>query len=167
MILGIFTQVNYSQVDSSKYDDKLFYFNPSIHSIQIDATSIVLMNQIGGEFDFDIYQLKNKNFCVGTRIGIEHYYLTNFVDKYYGSPFTDYNFFARMSNVAGDLSTSFLIGLTYYTTDENYFPSKYLFRTGFEIRYGTIFGFILKGSTSLKKNTSFIGLGIFIGYNHN
>lgn len=165
--MGIFTQVNYSQVDSSMNDDKFFYFNPSIHSIQIDATSIVLMNQIGGEFDFDIFQLKNKNSCIGTRIGIEHYYLINFVDKSYGSPFTNYNLFARMSNVTDDLSSSILIGITYYTTDENYFPSKYLFRTGFEIKYGTTFGFLLKGSTSLKKDTSFIGVGIFMGYNHN
>lgn len=167
LILGIFTQVNHPQVDSLKYDDKLFYFNPDIHSIQIDATSIVIMNQIGGEFDFDIFQLKNKNSCLGTRIGIEHYYLINFADKYYGSPFTNYNIFARMSGVTNDLSMSILVGITYYTSAENYFPSTYLFRTGFEIKYGTTFGFLLKGSTSLKRNTSFIGVGIFIGYNHN
>jgi len=167
LIWGISAQVNYSQVDSSNYGDKIFYFNPSIHSIQIDATSIILMNQIGGEFDFDIFQLKDKNSCIGFRIGIERYYLINLVDKYYGSPFTDYNVLARMSNVIGDLSSSILIGITYYTTNENYFPSKYLFRTGFELKYGTTFGFLLKGSTSLKKNTSFIGVGIFIGYNHN
>lgn len=165
--MGIFTQFNYSQVDSSKYNDKLFYFNPSIHSIQIDATSIILINQIGLEFDFDIFQLKNIKSCIGTRIGIEHYYLTNLVDKYEGSPFTDYNILGRMSNSIGDLSTSILIGITYYTTNENYFPSKYLFRTGFELKYGITFGLLLKGSTSLTKNTSFIGVGIFIGYNHN
>jgi hypothetical protein len=59
-------------------------------------------------------------------------------------------------------------GATYYkTSDPGNFPSKYLFRAGFEIKYGNAFGFILRGSTSLTKNSSFIGVGICLGYNHN
>ncbi|MDP3831383.1 MAG: hypothetical protein Q8Q47_08945 [Ignavibacteriaceae bacterium] len=166
--ITIFATINYSQVDSTIVKDNTLVFSPRVHSIQVDATSIILMNQIGGEFDFDIIHLKNKNTCIGTRIGIEHYSLTNFVDKYYGSPFTNYNLYARISGITNDLAFSVLGGVTYYkTSDPSYLLSKYLFRTGFEIKYGSAFGFILKGSTSLTKNSSFIGVGIYLGYNHN
>lgn len=167
-LIAIFTTISYSQVDSTSLEDNALAFDPRVHSIQIDATSIVLMNQIGVEFDFDFFHLKNKNACLGTRVGIEHYSLTNFVDKYYGSPFTNYNFYARISSITDDLSIGYLVGLTYYTTnDANYSPCRYLFRTGFEIRYGTTLGFLLKGSTSLIKDTSFFGVGVYLGYNHN
>jgi hypothetical protein len=39
-------------------------------------------------------------------------------------------------------------------------------RIGFEFKYGNIVGFILKGSTSFKKNTEFIGIGVSLDYNH-
>ncbi|MBU0560254.1 MAG: hypothetical protein KKG93_11865 [Bacteroidetes bacterium] len=168
LIITIFTTITYSQVDSTRLKDNALVFSPNVHSIQIDATSIILMNQIGGEFDFDIFNLKNKNVCIGTRVGIEHYYLNNFVDKYYGSPFTNYNLYTRINSMTDDLSISCLVGITYYTSDDvNYLPSKYLFRTGFEIKYGTTVGILLKGSTSLIKDTSFLGVGVYLGYSHN
>ncbi len=168
MIYVIFTPIIYSQDDSTKLHDKTFVLIPSLHSIQIDATSIILMNQIGGEIDLDIFHSEYKNTCLGTRFGIEHYYLINFVDKYYGSPFTNYNLFARLSTTPKDLSISILLGMTYYTSEEpSYIPSKYLFRTGFEIKYGTTLGFLIKGSTSMIKNSSFVGIGVYFGYNHN
>ena len=40
------------------------------------------MNQIGGTIDLDILHSEYNNICLGTRIGIEHYYLNNFVEKY-------------------------------------------------------------------------------------
>ena len=171
MIISIYlilSPIIYSQDDSTRLQDNNFILIPSIHCIQIDATSIIIMNQIGGEIDFDILQIKKNNTCIGTRIGIEHYNLTNFVDKYYGSPFTNYNLLARLSTKPDDLSISALLGMTYYTSSEpGYIQSRYLFRTGFEIKYGTTLGFLLKGSTSLIRNSSFIGVGFYLGYNHN
>ena len=166
-IYAVFTSIIYSQDDSTKIRDKTLVLIPGLHSIQIDATSIILMNQIGGTIDLDILHSEYNNICLGTRIGIEHYYLNNFVEKYYGSPFTNYNLLARLSTMPNDLSISILLGITYYTSDEpDYIQSKFLFRTGFEIKYGTTFGFLLKGSTSLIKNSSFIGVGVYLGYNH-
>ena len=168
MVCPLITQLTFSQTDSTKLKDNKLVFDPSIHSIQIDATSIIIMNQIGGEFDFDIIRSESKNTCIGTRIGVEHYYLSNPVSKVYGSPFTNYNLYARISGITDDLKISVLCGATYYTTDDpSYLPSKYLFRTGFEIRYGNTFGFLIKGSTSLINNSSFIGVGVYLGYNHN
>jgi len=167
LIYSILTPIIYSQIDSTRAKDNSLILNPSIHNIQIDATSSILINQIGGEFDFDILRSKNKNTCLGTRVSVEHYYLSNPVDKVLGSPFTNYNLYARISGITNDLAFSVLGGVTYYKTSEpSYLPSKYLFRTGFEIKYGSAFGFILKGSTSLIKNSSFIGVGIYLGYNH-
>ena len=161
------TSFTFSQTDSTKSEDNNLVFNPSIHSIQIDATTIVLMNQIGGQFDFDVLRNNNKNFCVGTRLSIEHYYLGNFVDEVDGSPFTNYNLYARLRGKKDDLCFNILSGVTYYTTDKPiYLPDKYMFRAGFEIKYGSILGFILKGSTSLTSNSSFIGIGVSLGYNH-
>ena len=167
-IYTIFTSFTYSQVDSSKLKDNVLVFSPNVHNVQIDATSIILINQIGGEIDFDILQSKNKYTCVGTRVSIEHYYLTNFVDKVDGSPFTNYNFYARISSITNDLLISVLGGITYYTSDDpTYLPSKYLFRAGFEVKYGSTIGFIFKGSTSLVKYSSFIGIGMYLGFSHN
>jgi hypothetical protein len=168
LFYSTFAPISYSQADSTKLIDNSLVFCPSFHGIQIDATSIILMNQIGGEFDFDILRSKNKNTCIGTRVSLEHYYLFNPVDKVAGSPFTNYNIYARISGIKDDLLISILGGITYYATSEpSYLPSKYLLRTGFEIKYGSAFGFILKGSTSLSNKSSFIGIGIYLGYNHN
>ena len=168
LIYMSFAPVALCQIDSTKREDHKLALSPSVHNIQIDATSIILMNQIGGEIDFDIFRSKNKNTCIGTRVSLEHYSLVNLADKVHGSPFTNYNLYARISGVKNDLLISVLGGVTYYeTSDPSYLPSKYLFRTGFEIKYGSAFGFLLKGSTSLIKNSSFIGVGIYLGYNHN
>ena len=170
LLLFIYTisnPVSYSQEDSSICNGNALGFSPSVHNIQIDATSVILMNQIGGEFDFDIVRSKNKNTCVGTRVSVEHYYLFNPVDKVEGSPFTNYNLYARISGITDELLFSVLGGVTYYLTDDpSYLPGKYLFRAGFEIKYDSTFGFILNGSTSLIKSSSFIGVGIYLGYNH-
>jgi len=161
------TPFTFSQTDSTKFEDNNLVFDPSIHSIQIDATTIILMNQIGGQFDFDALRTNSKNLCVGTRLSIEHYYLGNFVDEVDGSPFTNYNLYVRLSGEKDDLCFEVVGGVTYYTTDEpSHLPDKYMFRTGFEIKYGSILGFILKGSTSLSSNSSFIGIGVSIGYDH-
>ena len=156
-----------SQSDSTKFEDNKFLFNPCIHSIQIDATTIFLMNQIGGQFDYDVLRSSNKNICIGTRVSVEHYYLGNFIGEVDGSPFTNYNLYARLSGKKDDLCFEVVGGVTYYTTDEpSYLTDKYMFRTGFEIKYGSILDFILKGSTSLSSNSSFIGIGVSLGYDH-
>ena len=164
----ILSSVTVGQTDEAKNKDNILLFNPSIRCIQVDAVSIILANQIGGEFDFDILQSRNKDYGVGTRLGIEHYYLNNLVDRIAGSPFTNYNLLAKVSANKDDILFSIFCGVTYYKANsDDSSAHKYLFRTGFEIKYGNTFGFLLKGSTSLEKNTSFIGVGCYIGYNNN
>ena len=168
LIYVIFTPVIYSQEDSTKHQDKKLMLIPGLHSIQIDAASLILMNQLGVELDLDVLRTTIKNTSIGIRIGVEHNYLNNFVEKIVSSPFTNYNLYTRLSGEKNDFNINVLAGVTYYVTDKpNILPGKYLFRTGFEIKYGGYFGFLLKGSTSLIKNSSFIGIGIYLGYNHN
>ncbi len=162
-----FFSFSFAQVDSPNVNSNYLAFHPNVQSLQIDATSIVIMNQVGAEFDFNLFQSDNKSIALGTRFGVEHYYLSNFVDKVDGSPFTNYNLLARISKQSDDINFSVFGGVTYYTTSNSiYLPSKYLFRTCFEIKTGDVFGFLLKGSTSLIKNSSFIGIGFYIGYNN-
>jgi hypothetical protein len=163
----VFSSLTFAQVDSQNVNNNYLAFHPNVRSLQIDAASIVIMNQVGVEFDFNLFQSNNKSITLGTRLGAEHYYLSNFVEKVKGSPFTNYNLFARISKQSDDFNFSVFGGVTYYTTNNSsYLPSKYLFRTGFEIKTGDVFGFLLKGSTSLIKNSSFIGIGFYIGYNN-
>ena len=165
-MLSIVT-VDFAQVDSTRLVGRKLILSPSVHGVQIDATTIVLMNQIGGQFDFDVLRSNNKNLCVGTRLSVEHYYLGNFVDEVDGSPFTNYNLYVRLSTKKDDLCFNVLGGVTYYTTDEpSHLPDKYMFRAGFEIKYGSTLGFIIKGSTSLSSNSSFIGIGVSLCYDH-
>lgn len=162
-----FTSLCFAQVDSQNVNNNNIAFHPNVRSLQIDATSIVIMNQVGAEFDFNLFQSDNKSIGLGTRFGVEHYYLSNFVDNVDGSPFTNYNLLARISKQSDDFNFSVFGGVTYYTTSNSiYLLSKYLFRTGFEIKTGDVFGFLLKGSTSLIKNSSFIGVGFYIGYSN-
>ena len=161
----MFRSPTFPQVDST--GDKKLLLSPSIHSIQINATSIVFMNQIGGQIDFDVLRSINKNFCVGTRLSVERYFLEDFGGSTLGSPFTNYNLYSRLSTTIDNLSISVLGGVTYYTTDDPiYLPDKYLFRAGFKVQLGNIVGLVFKGSTSLIKNSSFIGIGVCLGYDH-
>ena len=150
--------ISYSQPDSISNNRKLI-FNPSFHGIQIDGSTIYFIYQYGGQIDFDLFRSKN-NYCVGTRFNYEKYYMGDFGGTTLGSPFTNYNLYARLSNTKDLFSSSFLVGVTYYTTNRpEYIPNEYMIRFGFEVKYGHVVALIFKGSTSaFKEKTSFIGL---------
>ncbi len=61
-----------------------------------------------------------------------------------------------------------MLGFSYHTRkNPNYEPDKILFRPSVELRYNLLekmAGIILKGATSFDKRTTYIGLGIAIGY---
>ncbi len=163
------TTVIFAQIDSSKIEENKLLLNPSFHSVQIDVTTIGFLNQIGGQFDFDVLNSKNKNLFIGTRTSLEHYYILDFGGTIHGSPFTNYNMFARISSQKNYLSYSILGGVTYYKTNNPvYLPDRILFRAGFEIKLNdNVLGLVLKGSTSFIKNSSFIGIGISFSYDNN
>lgn len=156
-----------AQSDSleSHNSDKLV-FKPAFHSIQLDANIFIISYEIGGQLDFDFFQSIN-NICIGTRISAEHYILGDFGGTTSGSPFTNYNLYVRFSNTLGYFSIDALGGISFYKTSQpNYFPNEYLPRIGIEIKYGKVVGIILKGATSFKNRTGFIGIGVSLNYNH-
>lgn len=156
-----------AQSDSLKSlnGDKLV-FEPGFHSIQIDANLFLISYEIGGQLDIDLFQSQN-NICIGTRISAEHFMLGDFGGTTFGSPFTNYNLYVRFSNTLGYFSLNALGGISFYKTSQPYyFPNQYLPRIGIEIKYGKVVGIILKGATSFKDRTGFIGIGVSLDYNH-
>jgi hypothetical protein len=66
-----------------------------------------------------------------------------------------------------DFWLTILGGLAHHTYDATYYDDKILFRAGLEFKYnllGNEAGLLLKGSTSFQEQTSYFGLGIFVGY---
>ena len=167
ILILIINNILFAQSDSTSIvNAKKLQFAPSLHGIQIDGNIFFISYEIGGQVDFDFFQSKSK-MCIGTRLSAEHYMQGDFGGKIFGSPFTNYNFYLRISNAFDDISINVLGGLSYYKTSEPYyFLNKYMPRIGCEFKYGNIVGFILKGSTSFKKNTGFVGIGISLDYNH-
>lgn len=163
-----FPSVLFSQNNIAASEENKLMYKPTFHSIQLDATIFILMYEVGGQFDYDFFT-NNKNICLGTRIGIEHYDLRDYGGTMPGSPFTNYNIFARFSNRLGFLSINVLGGITYYSTDDPiYFPDKYLPRVGFELKLtDNVIGLLLKGSTSFINKSGYIGIGVSLGFNHN
>ncbi len=160
--------LTFSQVDPTRLDENKLLIEPELHGVRIDAVTLLIFHQVGGQIDFDLLQSSNKKICVGTRLSVEHYSLQNFVEKVSGSPFTNYNLFARVTNRRNLFSVNLLGGVTYYTADSQTSKTKrYLFRVGFEARFGSMAALVLKGSTSLMDKSYFIGFGISIGYDHN
>lgn len=156
-----------AQPDSSFNDKSIrFEYLPAFHSIQIDGNLYLTSYEVGGHFDFDFFRAHD-NVCLGTRLSVEHYTKGDFGGSYPGSPFTNYNLYIRFSKISEDFSFNFLCGLSYYRPSEiEEAPDRGLPRVGFEIKYGRIVGIILKGSTSFRENTGFIGIGLSIDYCH-
>ena len=170
IFLFVFSLNNYflfAQVDSSKIIDKnKFEFSPAFHSIQIDGNVFFISYEFGGHIDLDLFQSRN-NVCLGTRLSVEHYSSGDFGGTTFGSPFTNYNLYLRFSKISDNLSFNFLGGISYYNTAQpDYFPNKGLPRICFEIKYGRIVGIILKGATSFKERTGFIGVGLSLDFCH-
>lgn len=166
-VISIFNYNLFAQTDSIKTsDNNKFEFIPAFHGIQVDGNIFFISYEIGGQLDFDLLQSKS-NVCLGTRISVENYMQGDVGGKTFGAPFTNYNLYLRFSKISEDLSFNFLGGITYYNSSEpEYFPDKVLPRLGFEIKYGRVVGIILKGATSFKENTGFVGIGLSIDYCH-
>jgi hypothetical protein len=154
------------QSNEELIDGKLL-MRPRIHNIQIDSFIFFYNFGAGGQVDFDVFSKKDDSFCVGSRLSIEHYYHFNLVDSDNTPPSTNYNLYCRLSANSDHSSFSLLGGLSYFSSDvSNYNNKSFLFRAGFEAKYGSTVSLIFKGSTSFVDNSSFIGIGVSFGYDH-
>lgn len=173
-ILFAFLLITSSDVfaqDSTKVvNEKRLVLNPKFFSVQVDATTLLFINEISGHIDYDVFSSENTLHSFGMRVSIEHYSLGSFAGSTIGSPFTNYNLYARHS-IRGSIFWFDLVGgCTYYTTSASmYRDNKLLLRGGFEVGHKFIFsnvgiGLVLKASTSFKSDTGFLGLGITFGF---
>ncbi len=106
----------FPQIDSAQ--NYPLVFAPRVQSVKVNFTLLLIVTQIGGEFDFNFGKFQNWQTYVGTRIGIEHYYINNFIDGSFGKfPATNYNLYARLTKLTEIISASILGGATYYLAD--------------------------------------------------
>jgi len=149
----------YSQTDST-----LKEFNPRFRSVQLDFTSIILINTFTGCVDFDFYS-DGKNGSTGLRAGVDYYVIGDIGGgTRNGSPCTDFDILARATLSDRILRVDVYGGLNYHSTSKGSEPGGVFLKFGLDIKariYKDFIGFIGKlGATK----AAYGGIGIFIGY---
>ena len=168
IVLILLSSISYSQSDSIKNKTVQYKFTPQIAGGQFEATTFLYVTEFGALVDFDIIsKIETDTKSFGLRLGVEYYSYLEAGGPTGGGPFTDYCIYGRHSIRMNDFWLTFLGGVAYHTYDSNYYDNKLLFRAGLEFKYNLIgneIGILLKGSTSFQEQTSYFGIGIFIGY---
>jgi hypothetical protein len=163
----LFHAISFAQPDSINNISK-YQFTPKISGGQIEATTILYVLEFGGFVDLDFITKADdyiKSF--GIRLSIEYYSYFEAGGPTGGGPFTDYCLYGRYTSRMNDFRFTILGGIANHTYDATDYEDKLLFRAGLEFKYnlvGNCVGLLLKGSTSFQEQTTFVGLGIFIGY---
>ena len=151
-------------------EDKMV-LNQNFFGIQLELTSMIFIYEYGGHLDYDIFKSKNGFYNTGTRLSYEKYYAGTVGGSIHGSPFSNYNLFIRHSFRGSIFWFDLLAGISYYTTSASeFYPDDILLRAGFELSLHfshDVIGLTLKSSTSFKKNTGYLGLGLTIGFYNN
>jgi hypothetical protein len=147
--------------------DSKFIFSPSVGG-QFEISTVYLVSEFGALIDIDLLRKESKiNISFGTRISYESYEYP--ISQNGKGPFKDYCFYILHSARNNSFHFNLLSGLSYHTKTQSpsFYPDGILFRAGIELRYNLlnkIVGLVLKGSTSFDKRTTFVGLGVAIGY---
>jgi hypothetical protein len=93
------------------------FFTPRFRSVQIDYTTVFFDNVWSLSVDVDLKDLKSKQGkpdAIGLRAGIERLtFIRLFEGEVYGSPFRDYNLFARVTTDSPDFRLDTYAGFTY------------------------------------------------------
>ncbi len=173
LVLTFFILINnisICQIDSTQLNK--LSLKPRFSGLQIEATSFLVVSEIGGLADYDVYSSENKHYNFGARISIEYYdYLSLDVGggRESGGPFLDYNLFARHTIKGSVFWFSVVGGLSIHTRKYSREPEPTaLLRAGFELKYNItkyVLGILLKGSTSfIEGNTTYLGVGFSLGF---
>lgn len=88
-----------SQSDSTFIKPNKIIYNPSYFGTQIEAVTIIAINEIGLSGDYDFYNSMNKKYSFGIRLNIELYKVLDLNvggGSTYG-PYLDYDIFSRFS----------------------------------------------------------------------
>lgn len=170
ILIMLFSGKLLSQTDTSSINPNKLVLNPSFFGVQIEAVSIIAINEIGLSGDFDFYSSTNKKYNFGLRVSTEYYKVSDF-DVGGGStygPYLDFSIFGRHSIRGKYFWFSPLIGFSYHNSlEDETSDSKILFKWGLELKYNLYkenVGLLLKFVGSSEKNTGYGGIGISIGF---
>jgi hypothetical protein len=144
-------------------------FSPAVGG-QFELTSLFYVLEFGALIDIDLLKKESKlTNSFGTRISYESFGYLEFGGPTGGGPFKDYCIYIIYSARSESFHFNIFGGLAYHTksSSSSFYPDETLFRAGIELRYNLLnkmVGLLFKGSTSFDERTSFIGLGIAIGF---
>ncbi len=100
-VLSISVKVTVKAFDDSLHITESSFLSPRFRSVQVDYATVVLTSALSFSGDLDLKELRSENptkpVFVGLRAGVEHITIYRGGTESYGSPFTDYNFFARLT----------------------------------------------------------------------
>lgn len=170
IVIFFISTTSLAQTDTSGVDSVEFQLDPKFYSVQIEACWWPPLGiEAGGFVDVDLFNNKEaQTHFVGMRFAVELYA--------YGSPggggheYSDICLYARTSLRFSDFRFNAYGGLAFHTGNSGSWDSdnrKILPRGGLEAKYFPFckyFSIVLKGSTSFKVDTGFLGLGIALGY---
>ena len=160
-----------AQSDSIKQNNNKLILNPRFAGVNVEATSLLLINELGGLLDFDLYSSHNKHYNLGIRLNIEYY---NLVALDFGGGGRDesninYNFYARHTIKGSVFWFSFLLGTSIQKISDDYrSETSFVPRAGFELRYNLTdyeIALLFKGAKSFVDVAGYLGLGISFGFN--
>ncbi|MCW8816552.1 MAG: hypothetical protein OQK52_01605 [Ignavibacteriaceae bacterium] len=141
-----------------------YTFKPRIAGGQIEGVIMWYDLGFGGLVDIDLLASESKNSnSLGLRLALEYYFIFSEIED---GPFTDYCCYGRYTTKMNDFWISFLGGISYHDFARDY-DDKLLFRTGLEFKYNLFrnySGLSFKVLTSFQEQTTYFGIGIFIGY---
>jgi len=165
-VLFIFSSsILFSQENKNSSD---FIFNPKFRSVQIDASTIILILKVGAAIDFDLYSNSNKKqdwHSMGIRLGVDRIYKTRAVEPYSGSPFTHINGLVRFSLEGKIIRFDTYAGGAYqFVSKFSDKEEKVYLKAGldFKVKLLPYLGAIF--NTTLCGGESQIGIGLFLYY---
>lgn len=155
--------------DSSSVNPNKLVKEFSFFGVQIEAVSVIAINEIGISVDYDFYSSINKKYNFGLRVSTEYYKISDF-DVGGGStygPYLDFSIFGRHSIRGKYFWFSPLLGLSYHNSlEDETSDSNILLKWGLELKYNLYkenVGLLLKFVGSSEKKTGYGGIGISIG----
>ncbi|MCZ7610365.1 MAG: hypothetical protein M5U17_09350 [Ignavibacterium sp.] len=158
------------QFDSTKYNDNNLRFNPRFIGMQIEAVSLIFVNEIGGLVDFDLYSSANKYYNLGIRLSLEYSKVLTLDVGGAGSDeaVLNYNMYAKHTIKGSVFWFSFLAGAS-VQKQQDYSETKthFISRAGFELRYNLTdyeIAVLFKGAKSFVESSGYLGIGFSLGF---
>jgi hypothetical protein len=156
------------------------FLTPRFRSLQVDYATVVLSSKLSGSADFDLKELRAKNsnkpVFVGYCAGIERITIYRFGTEAFGSPFTDYNVFARLTVPGSGYRMDSCLGYSYRKSSRSitsllpFIPAdRGTLKAGFNMKWMLIkqyFGLMLKLDVMPidRENTLSGGIGVVLAW---